>query len=953
MRRKSNKTSHLRPQSRPGFASILCGFGQATHGKINNPSTFAHMLLHFGLDFDGPVLRPARTATTDALWLGPRGLLRWLEARLGVGGYPENTDYLRIELFRQALQQHLADSADEVPFFAASFEADRFATAEVLLGHRDALLLAGWDFLVKKSDSVPARLRTLAAVEAIFRAKCAAPPLSVSAVGEADRWVRVLAEWAEREVDVTQVFLFEKKELLPVHFQRVMRIFEEKKIPVVEQPDVPQALDAHSALGRFQAHFFQEKNKNHPPVHPTTGQPNVVVLRARRDSDLATFVAQTLARNPDWHPTLLLPELSRTLEQALVLEGLPAQGIRAASLARPALQVLKLAPVFLWEPVDVFKIMEFLTLAAKPLDRGLALEIARVLAQRPGLFSDAWYGAVLGYLDRPEVRPEARAQYEFWFQRRRYPADQAAPKRDAIGLFGYLQTWAHEYHEQTNGKDPSLLALAEQARRIRDLLEALPEASITFLELERIVRTIYEPLPAQLADAEARHLPYVHQAGGLVRPAEELIWWNCVYHNDAPPPDFWQPTERAWLEEGACAPEHPQVGSQRRLVARMRPILRCQRRLWLVVPDQTDGNANVQSLLLGDLEALLGSLADVTYNIDNQKDRTRLAALLVLPEPTELAGRLLSRPRAHIGVPPVPDTAADPDAYHTPTGLETLLYYPHRWYLQQRAGIRATNLLSVTRDNTLLGNLAHRFFESLLKENFSAFERADVHAWVEGFAPDLLEKEGATLLLYGREPERKSFLQQVKNAAWNLISIIRHNGWTVQATEHPLMGVWGGLPIRGKADLVLQRGHEQAIVDLKWSGATRRKELIANGEDLQLVLYAHLLSPGGEWPHTAYFMLNKGVMIARNRAAFGEAQVAGKGDDAHGEVCARILERMEKTYAWRMGQLQAGWLEIRTQRTAPELDSLYSTDGQLFDLLEMKHEDARFDDFRTLIEFMG
>jgi hypothetical protein len=59
---------------------------------------------------------------------------------------------------------------------------------------------------------------------------------------------------------------------------------------------------------------------------------------------------------------------------------------------------------------------------------------------------------------------------------------------------------------------------------------------------------------------------------------------------------------------------------------------------------------------------------------------------------------------------------------------------------------------------------------------------------------------------------------------------------------------------------------------------------------------------------------------------------------------------MEKTFRWRMEQVRNGHIELRTARTAPELEALY--EGQLMDLLEMKNEDARWDDYRTLLEFM-
>ena len=156
------------------------------------------------------------------------------------------------------------------------------------------------------------------------------------------------------------------------------------------------------------------------------------------------------------------------------MKDLRPWGVLSASLARPSLQVLKLAPAFLWEPVDVFKIMEFVTLPVKPLESGLALEIARVMAEKPGLFSDTWFAAVFSYLEQADVPEEAREQYNFWFDRRRYPADSAAPKRDAVAIYAYLQEWALRFHETSGSSNNSLLVLAEQARRIRELLETLP-----------------------------------------------------------------------------------------------------------------------------------------------------------------------------------------------------------------------------------------------------------------------------------------------------------------------------------------------------------------------------------------------------------------------------------------------------------------------------------------------
>lgn len=903
------------------------------------------MTLHFGTDFDGIVYTKKEAARAGEIWAGPRKLLQWLENQLGINGYSDNTDYLRIELYRQAMGRHLADCEEQpllkpLPFYAASYHADRFAAAATLLTWRDELLLAGWNF--QQTADLPDRLRCFADVEAFFKVKTNDPELRRQAFGYADRFAAVLEMLrADHFLPLTQFICYEPESLQKPHIRGLIRLLQARKIPVQEVA-TSCAADPDTVLGRLQRRLLlQPVSENEAALHPDH---SLLILRARRDSDAATVLGQVLRENKEMRPVFLMPEMNLLLERSITREGMPNPGVLSASLARPSLQVLKLAPAFLWEPVDVFKIMEFATLTVKPLDYGLAMEIARVLAEKPGLMSDTWFAAVFGYLERGEIPDEARKQYTFWFDRRRYRADSSAPKKDAIGIYAYLQEWALDYFEENGSTNTSFLVLAEQARRIRELLEALPEQRISFLELERIVRTIYQPSPMQFAPAEVGRFDYVHQPGALAAEMDTLVWWNCLYENTVPAPDKWQQEERQFLEKQAVALLTPEQEGRNNMLRQIQPVLQVCRQLILVVPEQSDGVEVVPSLLLGDIEAAFPFYREMVFSLDREQDRARLSAILSMPATDSIPVRTTDRMRPHLQIPH-PELLPEIE-YETPTNLDSLFYYPHRWFFRNQLKMYRSGLLSVTGDNTLLGSLSHRFFEKLLKENLADFDRNGIREWVDTEAGALLEREGATLLLYGREPERQGFLEKVKNAAWNLVSLLRNNNWSVVDTELPLAGSLGGMPVRGKADLVLRRGEEQAIVDLKWSGTNRRKELIRNGEDLQLVLYARLLPPPEQWPHTAYFILEDGKMIARNTAAFQEAIVAGRGED-HAAACAAILEKMERTYAWRMQQLKRGMLELRTARTAMELEALY--EGQLMDLLEMKDEDARWDDYRTLL----
>ena len=143
--------------------------------------------LYLGNELDGPILFPL-SDSINTLFLGPNKLLKWLEETLGLDGFSQKNDYLRVELYRQALLQYL--EANPKAFFARSFESDRFATASALLHYRDQLCLAGWDFT--PMDTLPDRLRVWASVEFIFQQKAKDPHNFLALIGEADRWNLVI-----------------------------------------------------------------------------------------------------------------------------------------------------------------------------------------------------------------------------------------------------------------------------------------------------------------------------------------------------------------------------------------------------------------------------------------------------------------------------------------------------------------------------------------------------------------------------------------------------------------------------------------------------------------------------------------------------------------------------------------------------------------------------------------
>lgn len=904
--------------------------------------------IFFGLEFDSGCLPLPEQSTGGVHYLGANGLLRFLETHLGLPGYPGNDEYLRIEQYRQALL--LQVQMQDQPFYLASFQADQFATATFLLGKRDELLLAGWDFAT--GAALPERLQVLADIESFFQKADpdADSPLQLLP-GFADRVKRVLQALSSRQLPPFQLYVYEPEHLLPIGIQRLLQLLKKTGASITPFPEPISG--GNSDLDHFRQALLGRTAKK----YALKGDGSLLIWKGRQETELATFTACLLQQNPTFCPLSILPPNNIALENALIQEGLPALGIASASLARPTLQVLKLVPVFLWDPIDPFKVMEFVSLSVKPLEKELANRIAALMAQTPGLNSDAWNIMIARYFEELPQRAafdknlqieKIRHQYQFWFNRRRYDTSQLIPKEDVLDIFIFLSRWAIEGFEETGSKNTSLLVLSEQAKRIVALLEALPEERLSALDVERIVRTIYEGSPVQLRPEELGHLPFVSSSGAIMQPVATILWWNFIQQESENFFSFWYPEEIQWLEGIGILPDAPQKKNQLKLWQRIRPIIHCQQRLVLVVPEMVDGRWVNPHPLMGDLHATFDDLSAISIDVEAQHYPPQLQGLFEWPKYQALEKVKLGQVKAFLNVPPRWNLSLNEE--ETFSSLNDLLYFPYQWVFRHKLKLKKSFILSIVKNETMLGNLAHRVFEKLLEEASAHWTQSQVFKYVEQEAQRLFSREGAVMLMYGREPERLHFVQNVKHAAWSLLRHIYDNDWEVAHTEYPLSGSLDAIQLNGRADLVLQRGEERAIIDLKWRGGNYRSQLIKSEEDLQLVLYAYLLEPPGKWAHTAFFIMQKGQMLARNPLAFKEATAIAPDSD-HEAIQERIFNRIRATYQWREQQLKAGLIEVRCQHTAQDLEEAYQ-EIDLVEMLEMKSGNAPFDDYQTLINLM-
>lgn len=952
------------------------------------------MIIRFGLQLDEHVF----PAVTEAqLTLGESTFLPWIERQLGLQ-YHQKQDHLRIEQYRQALLIYL--ESDEHAFFAESFAADSLATADTLLTMRDELILAGWNFAIQ--TKMPTRLKALAILEQIVEQE------DLLDWGFAERFRQVERVLPQRPTALQRVWYNEPLEDLPLHWQRLFALLQTQGVEFCALSATPAAsVEPATDLQYLQAYIQQQIPAKSSPTLRADG--SLIVLRAKRESDAALFISKIINQNADFQPVCMISKKNRALDMALIQEGLPSLGIMAASLARPTLQLLKLASAFLWRPINPYKLLEFVSLPNKPFHDGLARDLAAVLARKPGLFSDVWRGTVAGFYNRLEAAAEANpskadeileekkqaeTHYNFWFNRRRYDSNrERVPARVVADLFAYIQTWASEQIDRLKERvkkiderieklsyrqdkqqaiaelnqqredllqtQTPLLNLVEQTQRLIQVLDTLPrnDNELTPLQLERLIRTLNEPAPMSFRPVEVGSLSYICEPSAIVEPTETLLWWNFIQPEHTLLFTRWYPSELHYLAALSVALEMPARQHQRRLWQQKRPIIQTQKRLVLVVPEAVEGRNVEPHPLWGDMQALYGKqLKNITIQIENYFQQAAelpstyhwLGKFWKLPAYESLPLAVFAQPQPYLELQHA--EILQPREEESFSSLQSLFYSPYEWVFKHKIDLRKSSILSVAGDETLKGNLAHGILNELfglLKDAPQAWTQREVDMWLESKIAEYIDNEAATLNLYGKEPERMEFGNRLRYAAWALISTIQDNGWTIHATEMEVAGTLAGQAIVGIADLVLKRGQELAVLDLKWSGANPWRELMKNKSDLQLVIYSKLIATEAmEWAHTAYFSMQDAKLVARNKLAFRQAEAVA-ADENYKMIHQRIWEQMEATYRWRMEQIQAGFVELRSPQNEDEQPPIPVPD--FTSLLEVHKRENRFDIYKVLI----
>lgn len=872
------------------------------------------MKITFGLRLDGEHgWRP--TNRLGMPMFGPLGLLNLLETRLGLLR-AQCTQAQRVTQYRECLKR--CDTPDR--FYHASFGIDPIGVSASLLSWRDDWYLHGWNGELPSGAGV--RITDMAAVESI------ASNLLVPSLGE--RLVQVAESLSRQESKIESVELVDPMEAFPKRWREVLA-----KLPVRSVRTYGPSADEKTVLGRLQIALksvHEGKKSNGKIAWLDDG--SLRIVRAETCLVAARWVAQTFTSRQE--EVAIVAEQDRSLLDAtLDAVDIARQGFQDSSPLVPALQVLPLALATVWEPLNVYALLQFLSHPIGPVPSYARRRLAEVIAKCPGIGGPRWREAIEEIERRyPERAADLRKVLAFWVEHPRYSPEQGAPLTVLLERTRGVRDY---FGARFSAQDPIRSAASAtgyaQAIAVSAALEALAaqgESSITPVELEALVsQCTARGAPNFAMHAQVGCVPWASDPGALVEPFDRVIWWQM----GAPSLPGHYPWSRSELDTlaraGAELPHLDEVLAQRGQDW-LRPILNTRKQLVLVLPPPG--------------EEMHPLWQEIQWCVDG-----------VRPEPLEdlVTGRAgedlpevahapLPRRRRWWNLPPEVKISLRP--HESYSSLNTFLNAPYQWVLKYTARLNPSNLLAVADENRLYGNLAHRLVERFFRtEGALAFRGDALKAWFPRQFEVVVAEEGAVLLMPGRRADYERLRAVLGRALEEIQRQFGAAGVVLVEPERDLAGKFPGGDLEGQADLVVRnKSGQRAIVDMKWAGANYNQDRLAKNRHLQLAIYAEMLrQETGARPQVSYFILEGSRLLAPDTGFFPEGRPVQSGSSG---ATPPLWEQFVTAWKWRRSQLDAGMIEVAIDDIDPTPESEGPPDA-------LKPEELReaYNEYRWLV----
>ncbi|TVQ96862.1 MAG: PD-(D/E)XK nuclease family protein [Desulfovibrionales bacterium] len=858
-------------------------------------------------------------AVSGKVVVGPMGMLSILETRLGL---KEPSTHPAVRIGQYLARLKTADDGHR--FYSKSFEADAWATANELLGWRDALVFGGWDG--KAIQGMSARLVDLVDVESLEQ-----PALSPGIGERLQRVVSALEGATAGHLGISSLDLVEPEQEWPLPWRNV---FQTLSLAGVSRRALKQDMaESPGDLGLLQ-NAFQTKNC---PRKTPSGDGSLLLIAGQTEAEAAEALAEWLAADSEANKDVLIIKGmgSRLLDEALHARGLPRLGSDSGSRWRAALQVLLLALKNAWLPVNPQLLLEILTSPSSPIPRWAGRHFVDALQKHPGVGGELWVKArEAAVLEKQqcleqEGLPTAKASrkmrefqevLDFWLGGKRYDPQTGMPAREARKICAEVARLAAARGGHTG--DALLVAAMSQAKDLEEAIKVSSLETITRPQLKRMVDEVLRfggSTPG--LEPEAAQWHSVKSPGQVWSGAQTIVWWSFLEQTPSHAAHVWTRSERKALADAGVHLEEMQT--QRLIQAGFwrRPVLLAGQRLLLVMHRTEAADKTALHPLWDEIkQAVAPKDADERLiTVEAGQLRTREQVTFGPQPDARVMKRSRLLPQTLPQARPSWDIPANMVGFRpreSASSLEKLLGCPLAWVLHYHAKIKMGALLSLPKDAQLTGILAHAVVERLFKPT----GRCDPQTAREQAAAvyeQLLPEMAAGLLQEGQAVERQQNRERICESVTALALMLEQCSLTVEDAELYLTKPVQELntEFQGSLDLVLKdKNGNRAILDLKWSKYSKyKREELQAGLALQLAAYAWLLGKGKPLP-AGYYMLAQAELLTTDISCFpGQNVVQGP---PLSEVWASLLDQSREVMsALSNGQAHAPGAEPEADPT--------------------------------------
>lgn len=861
-----------------------------------------HFASSFGFDNVYPRFVMERgTAIHGQLYLGLKGFLETLELHLGFVQI-DTHDGLRISQYKKAVQNALLRHPNL--YIASSFTVDAWGTARQLLLWRDELQLGMWDF--NCSDPEYKRLYTLSIIES---------QIDELYDGVNDRWRQIIQIIETRSsLPIKEVTFYEPQTCIHPFFKQLAELLVTKGV-LIQWKD-----HAYSKNDNDLGVFKHKLSTGTADTSIAKGDGSLIILRGDNEQIIADALSYHLAQSEE-SPLLILPERGEVLERSLVQSGFPALGYVSSQSDSALEQLITLITVFLWKPIHPEKITQFLTLPTAPISRELRNKLAEAYANKQGIDNDEWELAITTYCEKfDHDQQKVKGQLDKWFNREKFSLKEGIPKSQILSLYRDLSEWSRVMaaNQENEEKRIAYLRLNQSVQHLIELIKSEGDdiAPIHDLDIQKWINALERDTPSKAYQAQLGSMQHITSPANITQEAPKIIWWNFLEQgNPLAHNSRWSKEEQSQLDGVHIHSSELQLELWYWQLCHS--VQMTTNQLILCVPKKSKGEEKEICPLYADLSACFESVLPLTKSIEiftGEIDIQGPPSLLHVYDEKELPLRTAAW---RINT----DKAIERRDVESYSSLNKLYHYPYAYYLNYILKIKPINIPDIRITPLLLGNLAHHTAELLWRDKeLWDYSPEELKNEIDKSIDKILAEEGAIFELEKNTISRKDYVQTVRRSLMHLVQEIKSNGWSFLSAEQEFQ-VRNHIQLKGYIDLVLQRGEEIAIIDLKWGGAAKRKKELQDAQELQLIVYDQLLKPLGKKVYLHYYIITKSIFLSRTNHAFSSAEIYEANDDLQ-QHQHYLWNRMVYSYEARWNQLNKGLIEVGDGLHKEELEDL-------------------------------